>query len=67
MSKRVIQILVLCGLAALSSAAQKSSAICEVKVTTPQPGDRVGRDGESGALLRSRAVRICGSLRILRT
>ena len=45
MKTRVAQILLLCGLVALPLAAQKASTSCEVKVSTPQPGDKVGRDG----------------------
>ena len=45
MNKRVAQILVVCGLFALPLAAQKPPTTCEVTVSTPQPGDKVGREG----------------------
>ncbi len=45
MNNRVPQILLLLfGLVPLPLAAQKPSATCEVKLSTPQPGDNVGRD-----------------------
>ena len=45
MIKRVAEILVLCGLVGLPLAAQNPPGTCEVKVSTPKPGDRVGHDG----------------------
>jgi hypothetical protein len=45
MNKSVVHILVLCVLFVLPAAAQNAPATCEVKVSTPQPGDKVGRDG----------------------
>jgi hypothetical protein len=40
-----VQILALCGLAALPLTSQETSVTCEVRISTPKPGDRVGRDG----------------------
>lgn len=46
MKVHIAGVLVLCGMVHLPSAAQQQSAICEVKVSTPHPGDKVGRDGK---------------------
>ena len=47
MNNRVAQVLImLFGFVALNAVAQKPSAVCTVNVSTPLPGDNVGRDGK---------------------
>jgi hypothetical protein len=45
MNKCFTQILVLCSVLMLTAAGQTPSPVCEVKVSTPLPGDKVGKDG----------------------